>query len=118
MNLDHIRALAKFDMTRHLNHNGVDLWTNGHILVRAKVDGSKQLDSIAKIWDDVSVRVDLQATSKGPIRECNHQFYARELCADGVAVYINETYLHILSADGAEPTTRSIRTGCFTDARI
>lgn len=105
MNLDHIRALAKDGMSRHLNHNGLDLWTNGHILIPAKVEGSKELDSIAKVWDEVCGRIDVPVTASGPIHGGGpNEGHSRQLSSDpSLSVFINETYRSILSADGAEP---------------
>lgn len=105
MNQEHMNALAMRSMSRSLTHNGVDLWSDGNILVTGKVEGSKELDSIAKIWDESVIRAgELPITSLGPLHSSDRG-YSREMASEGrrIAVFINETYRVLLSYDGSAP---------------
>lgn len=105
MKQEHMNALAVHGTSGSLTHNGVDLWTNGHILVRGKVEGSKGCDLIAKVWDGAVLRAgELPAVSLGPIHS-GRAGYSREMWSEhgSVAVFINEAYRVALSEDGSVP---------------
>lgn len=103
MKQEHMDALAKYGKSLHLNHNGVDLWSDGNILITGKVADSKELDSIAKAWDGVVNRPDeITLPQLGPIYK-DDRGYSREIRSqDGkLVVVISETYRRLLAEDGS-----------------
>lgn len=55
---ERIAALARVGTSRCLVHNGIALWTDGHILVPGSDEKATELGSIGTLWDKTAPRTD------------------------------------------------------------
>jgi hypothetical protein len=103
VNLEHVKAIAVAGTSVKVVVDGVELWSNGHILIPATIEGAKELPSIEKVWRDVAAREDILMTP-GARRVSRDRYYRELKSSESPAIesMVDESYLMVLSADGAD----------------
>jgi len=92
-----IEAIAKYEHTYALNHNGTDLWTDGHLCLAAKVSAeTKQVDSIGTLWDRIQARQDSPLVrSEAITKDFCGRFY-RSLNGEHGTFVVDEAYWRLV----------------------
>lgn len=101
MNLEHAKALSHqgWGCNRRADHNGVTIWSEGHIMGPATVEGATEYAGIPTLWDEIEKREGESLVERGPIYECGRYFY-RELKSQSITVIVDEAYLRTVRDDG------------------
>lgn len=98
MNMEHVKALAGGGRNRCTVHDGIALWSEGHVMGQATVEGANDTPSMAKKWDEMAQRKDEQLMELGVLYKFEKYVY-RELKSPRLRLLMDEAYRRTVQDD-------------------